>query len=189
MPAACTPSACRATGRGLQPKGVRVRETADFRVLTKGAGTGDLRVLVKGPSECARGGVQGCVRGWPWGGGGCHGWGVPMRVVSLRGGPWGCPWGGLLGLGGGCPCGCPGWGACLGGPHCRGGGMCMVGGSYGGAYEGCMVWGGELRGCLWIDVHDCRGHHWGGGGCPHLTHPPPILHRGHRGAGEGAGRG
>ncbi|KAM9635004.1 filamin-C isoform 1-T1 [Morphnus guianensis] len=46
---ACTPSACRATGRGLQPKGVRVRETADFRVLTKGAGTGDLRVLVKGP--------------------------------------------------------------------------------------------------------------------------------------------
>ncbi|KAM9277443.1 filamin-C [Cariama cristata] len=46
---ACTPSACRATGRGLQPKGVRVKEVADFRVLTKGAGTGDLRVLVKGP--------------------------------------------------------------------------------------------------------------------------------------------
>ncbi|CAN0094806.1 unnamed protein product, partial [Bubo scandiacus] len=53
---ACTPSACRATGRGLQPKGVRVQETADFKVLTKGAGTGELRVLVKGPSECARGG-------------------------------------------------------------------------------------------------------------------------------------
>ncbi|XP_075285684.1 LOW QUALITY PROTEIN: filamin-C [Opisthocomus hoazin] len=46
---ACTPSACRATGRGLQPKGVRVKEVADFRVLTKGAGTGELRVLVKGP--------------------------------------------------------------------------------------------------------------------------------------------
>ncbi|XP_054669068.1 filamin-C isoform X3 [Grus americana] len=46
---ACTPSACRATGRGLQPKGVRVQEVADFRVLTKGAGTGDLRVLLKGP--------------------------------------------------------------------------------------------------------------------------------------------
>ncbi|XP_075604586.1 filamin-C isoform X2 [Balearica regulorum gibbericeps] len=46
---ACTPSACRATGRGLQPKGVRVHEAADFRVLTKGAGTGDLRVLLKGP--------------------------------------------------------------------------------------------------------------------------------------------
>ncbi|CAN0019873.1 unnamed protein product [Bubo scandiacus] len=46
---ACTPSACRATGRGLQPKGVRVQETADFKVLTKGAGTGELRVLVKGP--------------------------------------------------------------------------------------------------------------------------------------------
>ncbi|XP_063178105.1 filamin-C-like, partial [Chroicocephalus ridibundus] len=46
---ACTPSACRATGRGLQPKGVRVQEVADFKVLTKGAGTGDLRVVVKGP--------------------------------------------------------------------------------------------------------------------------------------------
>ncbi|XP_054034987.1 filamin-C [Dryobates pubescens] len=46
---ACNPSACRATGRGLQPKGVRVQEVADFRVLTKGAGTGELRVLLKGP--------------------------------------------------------------------------------------------------------------------------------------------
>ncbi|XP_061204465.1 filamin-C isoform X1 [Neopsephotus bourkii] len=46
---ACTPSACRATGRGLQPKGVRVQEVADFKVYTKGAGTGDLRVVVKGP--------------------------------------------------------------------------------------------------------------------------------------------
>ncbi|XP_062435512.1 filamin-C isoform X3 [Rhea pennata] len=46
---ACNPSACRATGRGLQPKGVRVKEVADFKVHTKGAGSGDLKVLVKGP--------------------------------------------------------------------------------------------------------------------------------------------
>uniref|UniRef100_A0A8C9T9J7 Filamin C n=1 Tax=Scleropages formosus TaxID=113540 RepID=A0A8C9T9J7_SCLFO len=46
---ASNPNACRATGRGLQPKGVRVKEVADFRVFTKGAGTGDLRVLVRGP--------------------------------------------------------------------------------------------------------------------------------------------
>ncbi|XP_064905473.1 LOW QUALITY PROTEIN: filamin-C [Columba livia] len=46
---ACCPQQCRATGRGLQPKGLRVHEVADFRVTTRGAGTGDLRVLVKGP--------------------------------------------------------------------------------------------------------------------------------------------
>uniref|UniRef100_A0A8V1AEP3 Filamin B n=1 Tax=Gallus gallus TaxID=9031 RepID=A0A8V1AEP3_CHICK len=33
---ACNPNACRATGRGLQPKGVRIRETADFKVDTRG---------------------------------------------------------------------------------------------------------------------------------------------------------
>ncbi|XP_046889363.1 filamin-C-like isoform X2 [Hypomesus transpacificus] len=43
-------NACRATGRGLQPKGVRVMEVADFKVLTKGAGSGELKVSVKGPS-------------------------------------------------------------------------------------------------------------------------------------------
>uniref|UniRef100_A0A8C9TV45 Filamin C n=1 Tax=Scleropages formosus TaxID=113540 RepID=A0A8C9TV45_SCLFO len=48
-PKPSNPNACRATGRGLQPKGVRVKEVADFRVFTKGAGTGDLRVLVRGP--------------------------------------------------------------------------------------------------------------------------------------------
>ncbi|KTF79932.1 hypothetical protein cypCar_00019630, partial [Cyprinus carpio] len=42
-------NACRATGRGLQPKGVRVKEVADFTVFTKGAGTGELKVSVKGP--------------------------------------------------------------------------------------------------------------------------------------------
>lgn len=45
------PNACRATGRGLQPKGVRVKEVADFKVFTKGAGSGALNVSVKGPSE------------------------------------------------------------------------------------------------------------------------------------------
>lgn len=45
------PNACRATGRGLQPKGVRVKEVADFKVFTKGAGSGELNVSVKGPSE------------------------------------------------------------------------------------------------------------------------------------------
>ncbi|XP_035238872.1 LOW QUALITY PROTEIN: filamin-A-like [Anguilla anguilla] len=46
---ACNPGVCRAKGRGLQPKGVRVRETADFRVFTNGAGTGELKVTIKGP--------------------------------------------------------------------------------------------------------------------------------------------
>ncbi|XP_046706222.1 filamin-C isoform X2 [Silurus meridionalis] len=47
---ACNAGACRATGRGLQPKGVRVKEVADFRVFTKGAGSGELQVCVKGPT-------------------------------------------------------------------------------------------------------------------------------------------
>uniref|UniRef100_A0A3Q2GF54 Filamin C, gamma a (actin binding protein 280) n=1 Tax=Cyprinodon variegatus TaxID=28743 RepID=A0A3Q2GF54_CYPVA len=47
---AINPNACRATGRGLQPKGVRVKEVADFKVFTKGAGTGALHVSVKGPT-------------------------------------------------------------------------------------------------------------------------------------------
>lgn len=51
FPQACNPNACRASGRGLQPKGVRVKEAADFKVFTKGAGSGDLKVMVKGPSE------------------------------------------------------------------------------------------------------------------------------------------
>uniref|UniRef100_A0A3B3XYD3 Calponin-homology (CH) domain-containing protein n=1 Tax=Poecilia mexicana TaxID=48701 RepID=A0A3B3XYD3_9TELE len=46
---ACNPSLCRAKGRGLQPKGLRVKETADFKVYTKGAGTGELKVTIKGP--------------------------------------------------------------------------------------------------------------------------------------------
>ena len=35
----------------MQPKGVRVKEVADFKVLTKGAGSGELKVSVKGPSK------------------------------------------------------------------------------------------------------------------------------------------
>uniref|UniRef100_A0A3Q2PCJ9 Filamin C n=1 Tax=Fundulus heteroclitus TaxID=8078 RepID=A0A3Q2PCJ9_FUNHE len=37
---ACNPNACRAMGRGLQQKGLRVKEVADFKVYTKGAGKG-----------------------------------------------------------------------------------------------------------------------------------------------------
>ncbi|XP_030633099.1 filamin B a isoform X3 [Chanos chanos] len=47
---ASVPSACRATGRGLQPRGVRVRQVADFKVDTRNAGSGDLKVTVKGPN-------------------------------------------------------------------------------------------------------------------------------------------
>ncbi|XP_061423004.1 filamin-A-like [Lethenteron reissneri] len=43
-------SACRATGRGLQVKGVRMKEAADFRVFTQGAGTGELKVSLKTPN-------------------------------------------------------------------------------------------------------------------------------------------
>uniref|UniRef100_A0A673GLR8 Filamin-B-like n=1 Tax=Sinocyclocheilus rhinocerous TaxID=307959 RepID=A0A673GLR8_9TELE len=46
---ASAPGACRATGRGLQPRGVRVRQVADFKVDTRNAGSGDLKVTVKGP--------------------------------------------------------------------------------------------------------------------------------------------
>ncbi|KAM7421946.1 hypothetical protein PAMA_010159 [Pampus argenteus] len=46
---ACLPGACRATGRGLQPSGMRVKQVGDFKVDTSNAGSGDLKVLVKGP--------------------------------------------------------------------------------------------------------------------------------------------
>uniref|UniRef100_A0A7N8XHM8 Filamin B n=1 Tax=Mastacembelus armatus TaxID=205130 RepID=A0A7N8XHM8_9TELE len=45
----CVPGACRATGRGLQPSGLRVKQVGDFKVDTKNAGSGDLKVVVKGP--------------------------------------------------------------------------------------------------------------------------------------------
>ncbi|XP_029007336.1 filamin-B isoform X2 [Betta splendens] len=46
---ACLPSACRATGRGLQPAGLRVKQIGDFKVDTRKAGSGDLKVAVRGP--------------------------------------------------------------------------------------------------------------------------------------------
>ncbi|XP_056101655.1 filamin-C isoform X1 [Rhinichthys klamathensis goyatoka] len=61
-------NACRATGRGLQPKGVRVKEVADFTVFTKGAGSGELKVSVKGP-----GGVE-----------------VPVKVLDVGDGEFKC---------------------------------------------------------------------------------------------------
>lgn len=40
---------CYATGRGIQPKGLRVGDDADFKVHTEGAGVGELKVQVIGP--------------------------------------------------------------------------------------------------------------------------------------------
>lgn len=39
----------RATGRGLQPQGVRVGDVADFKIHTEGAGEGVPEVQVIGP--------------------------------------------------------------------------------------------------------------------------------------------
>ena len=46
---ASIPSKVRASGRGLQPVGIRVNETVDFRVFTEGAGEGDVGVKIIGP--------------------------------------------------------------------------------------------------------------------------------------------
>uniref|UniRef100_A0A673XPB3 Filamin C n=1 Tax=Salmo trutta TaxID=8032 RepID=A0A673XPB3_SALTR len=62
---ASNPNVCRASGRGLQPKGVRVKEVADFKVYTKGAGSGELKVTVKGPSECVDMSTTACC-GYPF---------------------------------------------------------------------------------------------------------------------------
>jgi len=42
---------CYATGRGIQPKGLRVAEDADFKIFTEGAGggNGEPRVMIMGP--------------------------------------------------------------------------------------------------------------------------------------------
>ncbi|XP_039626735.1 filamin-B isoform X2 [Polypterus senegalus] len=48
---ACNPNACRASGRGLQPKGLRIRQAAVFRVDTNNAGSGDLKVQIKSPKN------------------------------------------------------------------------------------------------------------------------------------------
>ena len=47
--AACDPRRVKATGRGLQNKGVRVGETADFKLWTEGAGEGVPKVRIIGP--------------------------------------------------------------------------------------------------------------------------------------------
>ena len=44
---------CWASGRGIQPKGVRVGDFADFKVHTEGAGNAEPRVLVMGPGGMA----------------------------------------------------------------------------------------------------------------------------------------
>ena len=41
----------RASGRGLQARGVRVGDTADFRVFTEGAGDGKVDIRVIGPGS------------------------------------------------------------------------------------------------------------------------------------------
>ncbi|KAK7101853.1 hypothetical protein V1264_020173 [Littorina saxatilis] len=41
--------ACYASGRGIQPRGIRVKDEADFYVHTKGAGEGDVSVQIIGP--------------------------------------------------------------------------------------------------------------------------------------------
>uniref|UniRef100_A0A8C0ULD1 Filamin-C-like n=1 Tax=Cyanistes caeruleus TaxID=156563 RepID=A0A8C0ULD1_CYACU len=81
---ACTPSAVRATGRGLQPRGVRVQDVADFKVLTRGAGSGDLRVTLRGPGTCQS---------------------LCGSMVGLTG--WGAPWGWILEVCGQGPTGGP----------------------------------------------------------------------------------
>ncbi|XP_063851781.1 filamin-A-like isoform X2 [Scylla paramamosain] len=45
----CDARKVRASGRGLQPSGVRVKDAADFRVYTEGAGEGNVEVKVIGP--------------------------------------------------------------------------------------------------------------------------------------------
>uniref|UniRef100_A0A0L8H0B8 Calponin-homology (CH) domain-containing protein n=1 Tax=Octopus bimaculoides TaxID=37653 RepID=A0A0L8H0B8_OCTBM len=42
---------CYATGRGIQPKGIRVKDNADFKVYTKGAGDGEMKVTITGPGN------------------------------------------------------------------------------------------------------------------------------------------
>nr|XP_053627229.1 filamin-A-like isoform X9 [Cherax quadricarinatus] len=45
----CDARKVRASGRGLQPNGIRVKDSADFKVHTEGAGEGNVEVKVIGP--------------------------------------------------------------------------------------------------------------------------------------------
>ena len=42
---------CRAYGRGIQPKGVRTGDVAEFRVITKDAGEGVMKATVTAPGN------------------------------------------------------------------------------------------------------------------------------------------
>ena len=46
---ACDPKKCYATGRGIQPRGVRVGDLADIQVHTEGAGEGEVTGTLVGP--------------------------------------------------------------------------------------------------------------------------------------------
>ena len=48
---ACDAKQAYATGRGIQPQGVRVRDLADFKVHTEDAGEGVVEATVTGPSK------------------------------------------------------------------------------------------------------------------------------------------
>jgi filamin len=47
----CDAKKVRASGRGLQPKGVRVKDVADFKIHTDGAGEGKVEVRIIGPGK------------------------------------------------------------------------------------------------------------------------------------------
>lgn len=47
--AAINPKAVYATGRGIQPRGVRIKQRAEFKVHTKDAGVAEVKVQVIGP--------------------------------------------------------------------------------------------------------------------------------------------
>lgn len=47
----CDARKVRASGRGLQQNGVRVKDEADFKVYTEGAGEGNVEVRVIGPGK------------------------------------------------------------------------------------------------------------------------------------------
>uniref|UniRef100_A0A8C0UK42 Filamin-C-like n=1 Tax=Cyanistes caeruleus TaxID=156563 RepID=A0A8C0UK42_CYACU len=50
--APCHPDVTTVAPRHTVPRGVRVQDVADFKVLTRGAGSGDLRVTLRGPGTC-----------------------------------------------------------------------------------------------------------------------------------------
>lgn len=48
---AVDPKKCYATGRGIQPRGVRVGDLADIKVHTEGAGEGQVTGSLVGPGR------------------------------------------------------------------------------------------------------------------------------------------